>query len=191
MPIFRVKSVKIYTGQKKFTRICSWGSWQISGMMPTSHEGENHGNCSKTMSSSPSKSRPGRGVVFRQDKPRPLCLEMVVVVAGKPALLLFLLLPLLLLLLHQQAEHQASSRSNPQNYKLCPTLVCKKRLLGAQLYRHILEREFEAGHRKRKFLHFLSNLGANAFGNVFFASWLRSSSQCPIWKLKSLRSIMC
>ena len=150
-------------------------------MMPTSHEGENHGNCSKTMSSSPSKSRPGRGGVFRQDKPRPLCLEMVVV--GKPALLLFLLLPLLpllLLLLHQQTEHQASSRSNPQNYKLCPTLVCKKRLLGAQLYRHILEREFEAGHRKRKFLHFLSNLGANAFGNVFFASWLRSSSQCPI-----------
>ena len=33
MPIFRVKSVKIYTGQKKFTRICSWGSWQISGMI--------------------------------------------------------------------------------------------------------------------------------------------------------------
>ena len=157
--------------------------------MPTSHKGDNHGNSSKIVSSSPSKFRPGWGVVFRQDKPRPLCLTMVVV--GKPALLLFLLLPLLLLLLHQQAEHQASSRSNPQNYKLCPTLVCKKRLLGAQLYRHILEREFEAGHRKRKFLHFLSNLGANAFGNVFFASWLRSSSQCPIWKLKSLRSIMC
>ena len=36
MPIFRVKSVKIYTGQKKFTQICSWGSWQISGMpLPT------------------------------------------------------------------------------------------------------------------------------------------------------------
>ena len=25
LPIFRVKSVKIYTGQKKFTRIYSWG----------------------------------------------------------------------------------------------------------------------------------------------------------------------
>ena len=32
MPIFRVKSVKIYTGQKKFTRVYSWLSWQISGM---------------------------------------------------------------------------------------------------------------------------------------------------------------
>ena len=32
LTIFRVKSVKIYTGQKKFTRTCSWGSWQISGM---------------------------------------------------------------------------------------------------------------------------------------------------------------
>ena len=32
MPIFRVKSVKIYTGQKKFTRIYSWRSWQIWGM---------------------------------------------------------------------------------------------------------------------------------------------------------------
>ena len=32
MPIFRVKSVKIYTGQKKFTRRYSWRSWQISGM---------------------------------------------------------------------------------------------------------------------------------------------------------------
>ena len=32
MPNFRVKSLKIYTGQKKITRICSWGSWQISGM---------------------------------------------------------------------------------------------------------------------------------------------------------------
>ena len=32
LPIFRVKSVKIYTGQKKFTRIYSWRSWQISGM---------------------------------------------------------------------------------------------------------------------------------------------------------------
>ena len=42
--------------------------------MPTSHEGENHGNSSKIVSSSPSKSRPGWGVVFRQDKPRPLCL---------------------------------------------------------------------------------------------------------------------
>ena len=44
-----------------------------------------------------------------------------------------------------------------------PKLVCKKRLLGAQLHRHILKREFEAGHRKRICLHFLSNLGANAF----------------------------
>ena len=26
LPIFRVKSVKIYTGPKKFTRTCSWGS---------------------------------------------------------------------------------------------------------------------------------------------------------------------
>ena len=32
MTIFRVKSVKIYAGQKKFTRIYSWRSWQISGM---------------------------------------------------------------------------------------------------------------------------------------------------------------
>ena len=32
MPIFRVKCVKIYTGQKKFTRIYSWRPWQISGM---------------------------------------------------------------------------------------------------------------------------------------------------------------
>ena len=29
MPIFRVKSVKIYTGQKKFTRALLVGSWQI------------------------------------------------------------------------------------------------------------------------------------------------------------------
>ena len=36
MPIFRVKSVKIYTGQKKFTRVCPWRPWQISGMM---HQG--------------------------------------------------------------------------------------------------------------------------------------------------------
>ena len=35
MPIFRVKSVKIYIGQKKFTRIYSWDPWQISGMRPT------------------------------------------------------------------------------------------------------------------------------------------------------------
>ena len=34
MPIFRVKSVKIYTGQKKFTREFSWLSWQIWGMPP-------------------------------------------------------------------------------------------------------------------------------------------------------------
>ena len=33
MPIFRVKSVKIYTGQKKFTRIYPWDPWQISGMV--------------------------------------------------------------------------------------------------------------------------------------------------------------
>ena len=32
MPIFCVKSVKIYTGQKKFTRVYSWLSWQIWGM---------------------------------------------------------------------------------------------------------------------------------------------------------------
>ena len=32
MPIFCVKSVKIYTGPKKFTRIYSWRSWQIWGM---------------------------------------------------------------------------------------------------------------------------------------------------------------
>ena len=32
MPIFCVKSVKIYTVQKKFTRTYSWGSWQIWGM---------------------------------------------------------------------------------------------------------------------------------------------------------------
>ena len=32
LPIFCVKSVKIYTGQKKFTQIYSWRSWQISGM---------------------------------------------------------------------------------------------------------------------------------------------------------------
>ena len=33
MPIFRVKSVKIYTGQKKFTRIYPWYPWQIRGML--------------------------------------------------------------------------------------------------------------------------------------------------------------
>ena len=32
MPIFRVKSVKIYTGQKKFTRVYPWDPWQIRGM---------------------------------------------------------------------------------------------------------------------------------------------------------------
>ena len=36
MPIFRVKSVKIYTGQKKITWIDSWRSWQISGMLVSS-----------------------------------------------------------------------------------------------------------------------------------------------------------
>ena len=33
MPIFCVKSVKIYTGQIKFTRVYLWLSWQISGML--------------------------------------------------------------------------------------------------------------------------------------------------------------
>ena len=33
LPIFRVKSVKNYTGQKKFTREFSWHSWQIWGML--------------------------------------------------------------------------------------------------------------------------------------------------------------
>ena len=33
LPIFRVKSLKIYTGQKKFTRTCPWRPWQISGML--------------------------------------------------------------------------------------------------------------------------------------------------------------
>ena len=33
LPIFRVKSVKIYTGQKKFTRASLVGSWQIWGML--------------------------------------------------------------------------------------------------------------------------------------------------------------
>ena len=32
MPIFCAKSVKIYTGQKKFTQASLVGSWQISGM---------------------------------------------------------------------------------------------------------------------------------------------------------------
>ena len=32
MPIFCVKSVKIYTGQKKFTRVYPWLPWQIWGM---------------------------------------------------------------------------------------------------------------------------------------------------------------
>ena len=32
MPIFCVKSVKFYTGQKKFTRIYPWDPWQIWGM---------------------------------------------------------------------------------------------------------------------------------------------------------------
>ena len=35
MPIFCVKSVKIYTGQKKITWIYSWRSWQISGLFAT------------------------------------------------------------------------------------------------------------------------------------------------------------
>ena len=32
MPIFCVKSVKIYTGQFSFTQTCLWCLWQISGM---------------------------------------------------------------------------------------------------------------------------------------------------------------
>ena len=32
MPIFRVKSAKIYTSQKKFTRVYPWLLWQIWGM---------------------------------------------------------------------------------------------------------------------------------------------------------------
>ena len=32
MPICRVQSVKIYTGQKKFTRVYPWDPWQIRGM---------------------------------------------------------------------------------------------------------------------------------------------------------------
>ena len=32
MSIFRFKSAKIYTGQKKFTQVYSWLSWQIWGM---------------------------------------------------------------------------------------------------------------------------------------------------------------
>ena len=35
LPIFCVESVKIYTGQKQFTRACSWRSWPISGMRPS------------------------------------------------------------------------------------------------------------------------------------------------------------
>ena len=41
LPIFRVKSVKIYTGQKKFTWIYSWRSWQISGVMMTNNDDDN------------------------------------------------------------------------------------------------------------------------------------------------------
>ena len=33
LPIFGVKSVKIYTGQKNFTRTCPWRPWQIWGMI--------------------------------------------------------------------------------------------------------------------------------------------------------------
>ena len=33
LPIFRVKYVKIYTGQKKFTRAYPWNPWQIRGMV--------------------------------------------------------------------------------------------------------------------------------------------------------------
>ena len=34
MPIFCIKSVKIYTGQKKITRVYPWDPWQIWGMVP-------------------------------------------------------------------------------------------------------------------------------------------------------------
>ena len=42
LPIFCVKSVKIYTGQKKFTQIYSWRSWKISGMYLLQSEAFNH-----------------------------------------------------------------------------------------------------------------------------------------------------
>ena len=41
LPNFRIKSVKVYTGQKKFTRIYSWGSWQIWGMVRMGGKGHN------------------------------------------------------------------------------------------------------------------------------------------------------
>ena len=44
MPIFRVKSVKIYTDQKKFTRIYSWRSWQIWGMVGGDVYSSDHGD---------------------------------------------------------------------------------------------------------------------------------------------------
>ena len=44
MPNFRVKSVKIYTGQKKFTRVYPWDPWQIWGMhkIPKSSYNDNN-----------------------------------------------------------------------------------------------------------------------------------------------------
>ena len=43
MPIFRVKSVNLH-GPKKFTRVYSWLSWQIWGMVPSeSHMSHNMG----------------------------------------------------------------------------------------------------------------------------------------------------
>ena len=45
MPIFRVKSVKIYTGQKKFTRIYPWDPRQIRGM----HEGNSFSSHAQTL----------------------------------------------------------------------------------------------------------------------------------------------
>ena len=42
MPIFRVKSAKIYTGQKKFTRAPLVGSWQISGMCTQTYNTQKH-----------------------------------------------------------------------------------------------------------------------------------------------------
>ena len=43
MPIFRVKSVKIYTGQKKITRMNPWDPWQISGMFTHDVDVDVHG----------------------------------------------------------------------------------------------------------------------------------------------------
>ena len=42
MPIFCVKSVKIYTGQKKFTRVYPWLPWQIWGMHHHKQQQQQH-----------------------------------------------------------------------------------------------------------------------------------------------------